>query len=160
MRRLAHRGVVHAEVRADGPDDHLAGVEPDPDLHVDPVGSADLLGVPAQGGLHVEGGVTGPDGVILVGHRRAEEGHDPVAHDLVDRALVAVDGLHHPLEDGVEEFAGLLRIAVGEKLHGALNVGEEDGDLFPLAFECGARGQDAIGQVPGRVRLRRRRAGG
>jgi hypothetical protein len=28
--------------------------------------------------------------------------------------LVAVDRLHHPLEDGIEERAGLLRIAVGE----------------------------------------------
>ena len=40
--------------------------------------------------------------------RGAEESHDPIAHDLVDDALVAVDGLHHPLEDGVEETARLL----------------------------------------------------
>ena len=147
MRRLAHGGVVHAEVRADGPDDHLAGVEPDPDLHIDPVGSADLLGVPAHGGLHVEGGVAGPDGVILVGQRRAEERHDPVAHHLVDGALVAVDGLHHPLEDGIEELAGLLGVAVGQELHRALEVGEEHRDLLALALEGGLRGEDLLGEV-------------
>ena len=55
MRSLTHSRVVHAKVGADGPDDHLAGVEPDPDLHVDPVGSTDLLGVPAQGGSACRG---------------------------------------------------------------------------------------------------------
>ncbi len=121
--------------RADGADDHLAGVEPDPDLHVDPVGAAELLGVPAQGGLHVERGVAGPHGVILVGDRRTEQRHDPVAHHLVDGALVAVDGLHHPLEDRVEELPRLLGITVGEQLHRALEVGEEDRDLLALALE-------------------------
>jgi hypothetical protein len=30
-----------------------------------------------------------------MGHGRAEEGHDPVAHHLVDGALVVMDSLHH-----------------------------------------------------------------
>jgi hypothetical protein len=46
--------------------------------------------------------------------RRAEERHDAIAHDLVDGALVAMDGLHHPLEHGVEKLARLLRVTVGE----------------------------------------------
>jgi hypothetical protein len=33
--------------------------------------------------------------MILVGEERAERGHDAIAHDLVDGALVAVDGFHH-----------------------------------------------------------------
>ena len=73
--------------------------------------------------------------MVLVGHGRAEERHDPVAHDLVDGALVAVDGLHHPLEDRIEELPGLLGVAVGQQLHRALEVGEEDRDLLALAFE-------------------------
>jgi hypothetical protein len=80
--------------------------------------------------------------VVLVGERRAEERHDPVAHDLVDGALVAVDGLHHPLEDGIESLRRLLGIAVGEELHRALEVGEEHGDLLALAFEGGLRGEN------------------
>ncbi len=67
--------------------------------------------------LHPERGVAGPHCVILVGEGGAEEGHYPIAHDLVDRALVAVDGLHHLLEDGVEELARLLGVAVGEQFH-------------------------------------------
>jgi len=35
-----------------------------------------------------------------------------------------VDRLHHPLEDRVEQFPGLLGVAVGEELHRALEVGE------------------------------------
>ena len=68
------------------------------------VGAPDLLGVPLHRLLHPQRGVAGPHGVVLVGERRAEEGHDAVAHHLVHGALVAVDGLHHPLEHGVEEL--------------------------------------------------------
>jgi hypothetical protein len=71
--------------------------------------------------------------MVLVGEGCTEEGHDPVAHDLVHRALVAVDGLHHVLEDGIEELPRLLGITVGEQLHRTLEVGEEDGDLLALA---------------------------
>jgi hypothetical protein len=46
--------------------------------------------------------------VIFVGQRGAEQRHDPVAHHLVHRALVSVDGLHHALEYRVEQLAGLL----------------------------------------------------
>ena len=75
--------------------------------------------------------------MVLVGERGAEQRHDAVAHHLVDGALVAVDGLHHALEDRVEELAGLLGIAVGEQLHRALEIGEEHGDLLALALERG-----------------------
>jgi hypothetical protein len=70
--------------------------------------------------LHPERGVAGADRVILVGERCAEERHDPVTHDLVYRALVAVDGLHHPLEHGIEDPPGILGIAVAEQLHRTL----------------------------------------
>jgi hypothetical protein len=62
-------------------------------------------------------------------HRRAEERHDPVAHHLVDGALVAMDRFHHQLEDGIGEVARFLGIAVSEQLHRALEVGEEHRDI-------------------------------
>jgi len=114
VRGLADGGVVHVQVAADGPDHHLAGVEAHPDLDLDAVGAADLLGVAANGPLHGQGGVAGPDGVVLVGQRGTEEGHDPVAHHLVHRALVPVDGLHHVFEDGIQKLSGLLGVAVRE----------------------------------------------
>ncbi len=89
--------------------------------------------------------------MILVSERRSEQGHDPVTHHLVDRALVAVDRVHHPLEDGVKNLAGLLRITVGEQLHRALEVGEEHSDLLALAFEGRAGGEDFLGQMLGGV---------
>jgi len=92
--------------------------------------------------------------VILVGERRAEEGHDAVAHDLVDGPFVAVDGLHHPLEHGIEDLARLLGIAVGEQLHGALEVGEEHGDLLALALQRCLGRQDLLCEVARGVGLR------
>src|SRR5262249_6074780 len=38
MRGLADRRVVHAEVRPDGADDHVAGIQADPDSHGNAVG--------------------------------------------------------------------------------------------------------------------------
>jgi hypothetical protein len=89
--------------------------------------------------------------MVLVGQRGAEQRHDPVAHDLIDGPLVAVDGLHHELEDRIEELPCLLRVTVGQKLHRALEVGEEDGNLLTLAFKGSLRGEDLLGQVLRRV---------
>ena len=55
--------------------------------------------------------------MILMGEGGAEEGHDAIPHDLVHRAFVAVDGVHHAFEDGIEDLARLLGVAVGEQLH-------------------------------------------
>jgi hypothetical protein len=44
---------------------------------------------------------------ISMGNGGAEPGHDTVAQDLVHRALVAVHGLHHDVQCGLQERAGL-----------------------------------------------------
>src|SRR4029450_8539380 len=140
---LPHRRVVHVQVVADGPDHHLTRVQADADLYLDPVPAADGRGgggagrhlprvqadadlyldpvpaadvhrVAADCLLHGQGRVTGPHGVILMGDRGAKQGHDAVAHDLVHGALVAVHGVHHALQDRVEELSGLLGVAVGQ----------------------------------------------
>ena len=154
MRRLADRRVVHVQIVADGADDDLAGIQPDADLDHGRLRAAHLLRVLLHALLHPERRVARPHRVILVGEGRAEEGHDPVAHHLVHGALVAVDGLHHVLEHGIEELARLLGIAVGEQLHRALEVGEEHGDLLALALERRLGGEDLLGEVLGGVRLR------
>ena len=151
---LAHGRVIHAEIRPDGPDHDLSGVQPHPYPDRDPVSAERLFGVALHRLLHAQGRVAGPHGVVLVGDGRPEQRHDPVAHHLVHGALVAVDGLHHALEDRVEELARLLGIAVGQELHRPLEVREEDGDLLALAFQGGLGGEDLLGQVLGGVRLR------
>jgi hypothetical protein len=153
--RLPDRGVVHPEVGTDGAHDDLARVEPDADVHRHTLPSPQLVRVPRCPLLHPEGGVAGPHRVVLERQRRPEQGHDAVAEDLVDGPLVAVDGVHHELEDGVEERPGLLGIEVGEQLQRALDVGEEHGDLLALALEGRLRVQDALGKVAGRVPDRR-----
>ena len=154
MGGLAHRGVIHVEVVPDGPHDDLARVQPDANLDLDALRAAELLRVVPHGILHAQGRVARPHRVILVSQRGPEERHDPVAHHLVHRALVAVDRLHHALEHGVEQLARLLGIAVSEKLHRALEIREEDGHLLALALQCGLGGEDLLGEVLRRIRVR------
>jgi hypothetical protein len=96
--------------------------------------------------------------MILVGDRSAEERHDSVTHHLVDGALVAMNRLHHQFEHGVEDLACLLGVTVGEQLHRALEVGEENGDLLALSFQRLPGREDLLGQVLRCVSLRRSEA--
>jgi hypothetical protein len=59
-------------------------------------------------------------------------------------------------EDRVEDLARILRIAVGEQLHRALEIGEQDGHLLAFAFERGPRGANSLGEMFRGVRLGRR----
>ena len=86
-----------------------------------------------DGRARVDGGTDGAQGVVLVRHRHAEDGHDRVADELLDRAAVALDRpagggevavQHAPQRLGVERLGELRRLD---------EVGEEDGDrLAPL----------------------------
>jgi hypothetical protein len=66
-----------------------------------------------------------------------------------------VDRLHHAFEDRIEELARFFGVTVGEQLHRPFEVGEQDGDLLALTFEGCLGGEDPLGEVLGRVRLRR-----
>ncbi len=152
---LADRAVVHVQIAADGAHHDLAGVEPDADLHVHALRAAQVAGQPVHLLVHPQRGVGGAHRVILVGHRRAEDGHDPVAEHLVHGALVAVDGLHHHGQHRIEHAPRVLGIAIGQELERALHVGEEHRHLLALALERAARGADLLGQVRRRVGLGR-----
>jgi hypothetical protein len=149
VRGPPHGRVVHVDITANGSHDDLARVEPDLDLDVRAVLVACLPSILPHQLLHLERRQAGPDGMVLVGQRRPEQRHDPVAHHLVHRALVAPDGFHHALEDRVEELAGVFGIAVGEQLHRPLQIGKEHGDLLPLALQRARRREDALGDVRG-----------
>jgi hypothetical protein len=62
--------------------------------------------------LHAQRGVAGADRVVLVGDGRAEQRHDPIAHHLVDGALVVMDGLHHAFEHRIQKLAGFLGVPI------------------------------------------------
>jgi len=159
VRGLRYRRIVHAQVAADGPHDHFAGIQADADPDRDAVVPSHVVRVPLHRALHGQGGVAAPHRVVLMGEGRAEQGHDSVAHHLVDRALVAVHGVHHVVEHRVEDLPGFLGIAVGQELHRALEIGEEDRHLLPFTFERALGGEDPLGEVLGGIGVWREEAG-
>ena len=162
--------VVHVQVAADRPHHHLARVQPDADVEGHAMGALHLSSVLLHGLLHAQGGVAGAHRVVLMRQRRPKQGHNAIAHDLVDGAFVA--GARPPscVEHRVEELSRLLGVALGQQLHGALEVGEEHRDLLALAFQGAAGGEDFLREIggrvgraehaPGRWRTVRRRGGG
>ena len=96
--------------------------------------------------------------MILVRQRRTEQRHQAVAHDGVHGAFVAMHGLDHALEHRVEQLLHLLRVAVGDHLHRAFDVGEQHGDQLALAFQRGPGDENLIGDVLRRVAFGRSEA--
>jgi hypothetical protein len=115
-------------------------IEPDADAQLAAVGTAHLLGIPAQGRLHGQGRITGADGVILVANGGTEERHDAVAQHLVHRALIAVHRVHHVVQSGIEELLGGFGVKVLDQCGGVCDVGKQDGHLLAFAFEGRAGG--------------------
>ena len=157
-RRLAHGGIVHPEIVSDRPHDDVTRVEPDADLDLEATRRTHLHVSPSDRRLDRERCEARAHGVVFVCERRAEEGHDPIAHHLIDGALVPMDGIHHQLEDRVEKYPSLLRIAVLQEFHRTPEVGEQDGDLLALTLQRTAARQDALGEIGGRESARRRLA--
>ncbi len=130
--------VAHGRVVAAGPqgtDQHLARVHPD--AHLD--GHAALGPGGGQALLHAQRGPHRPLGVVLVGHRRAEQGDDGVAHDLVDPPAERGDVADEALEARVDQVLDLLgvgRLAQGREAH---QVGEQHGGHPSLVAEADQR---------------------
>ena len=97
--------------------------------------------------------------MVLVGDRRAEQGHDPVAGELVDRALEAVDALAEDREEAVHDPPPLLGVALLGELHRAHHVGEQHRHLLALALQGAAAGADLLGEVLRGMRARVGRGG-
>jgi len=104
--------------------------------------------------------VDGPARVVLVGDGGAEERHDAVAEELVDRALVAVHLGQHEVEGAAHEPMHFLGVeALGQRGE-PRDVHEEHRHLLALALEGAAGGQNFLGEVLRRIRLWRREAAG
>jgi hypothetical protein len=112
--RLPDGRVVHVQVAADRADDDLARVQPHADLDQHALGPSYGLGVRLDRVPHPERRVAGAHRVVLVGNRRAEERHAPIAHELVHGAFVPVkehrDPLALPLRVGRVKSPHLLRL--------------------------------------------------
>ena len=148
------RGVVHAQVVADPPDDDLARVEAHPHRELEPALAPHVFGERAELARQIQRGRAGALGVVLVGDRGAEERHDAVAGVLVDGPLVAVDAVGEDPEQAIEQAMPFLGIDALGELHRAHDVGEEDGDQLALALERAPRGEDLLDEMPRRVGAR------
>jgi hypothetical protein len=128
------------------PGDDLAGVDAHAQLEPRAVAGLQLIVQAAEADAQLVGGSHGPQCVVLVHRRHAEDGHHRVADELLDRAAVTVDyrlrrlevARHHPPQAlGVDPLAERGR---------AGDVAEEHGhDLPHLARRCRLRQRRAAG---------------
>ena len=156
MVRVADRRVVHPQVVADHAHDHEPGVETHPDGQRDLRPRGDDGGVVAKRAGDPERGERRAARVVLVGERGAEERHEAVAEELVDRALVTVHLGEGRLEKGVDQGVHPLRSKPLGEAGGADEVAEEHGDGLALALQRAPGGEDPRGEMPRRVGGRRR----
>ena len=126
---VAHRRVLGAGQR---PDEHLAGVDPDAHADVDATVGGRAGHRAGQRLLHLQPGAHRPLGIVLVGHRCAEQGEDPVTEQLVDPTAVLGDVVDQPGEAALDEPLGLLRVhELGERGEPD-EIGEQHRDDAPL----------------------------
>ena len=85
----------------------------------------------------LEGGANGPLGVVLVGDRRAPDGHHRVADELLDGAAVAIDDLARHVEVAGQQLPDGLRVAAFGERREPDEVREEDRDEAAFGDGCG-----------------------
>src|SRR5262245_62897989 len=120
------------------------------------------VAIPAHLLLHAQGGIEGPLGVILMRNWRPEQGKDAIAQRLSYIALIAMHGVHHELQGGVNDGAGFFGIEAFNESGRAFEISKEGSDGLALAVWCTTGfhgrllGQDALGQMRRRVAHRAR----
>jgi hypothetical protein len=100
-------------------------------MHADPdadIGIAERIYSPQQ----FHGGQAGHDGVQVVGNRRAENCENAVAHLAVDNATVLMNGRSHSFQRRREACDGFFECETGYQIRGSVQIGSQDGDIFPL----------------------------
>ena len=80
----------------------------------------------------LEAGADAQLGIVFVHDRRAPDGHDGIADELLDRAAVALDDVPSEVEVAAERVADILRVTLLGKRREAHEIGEKDAD--ELAF--------------------------
>jgi hypothetical protein len=92
-----------------------------------------------------------PSGMILIRNWRTKQRHEPIAQELIDRALIPVHfgqgQFKKSVQQGVHVFRPYARCQGG----GIGEVAEQHRDLFPFAFEGTTGRQNLLRQVRWRV---------
>ena len=111
----------------------LARVDPDPGFDRQISSFAQLSRIAAHFLLHPQGSVERALRMVFVGHRRTEQRKYAVAGRLHDVAVVAMRGVDHQLERGIDDRARLLGVEVLHQLHRALDIREQRGHRLAFA---------------------------
>jgi len=88
-----------------------------------------------------------------MGQGCAEQAHDPVAPELTDRALEAVNLSHQDPAAAVHDLVDVFRVELLRDGREPGHVGEHDRHQLALPLDGAAGGQNLVGQVFGGVRL-------
>src|SRR5713101_2151493 len=95
--------------------------------------------------------------MIFMGNGRAKQRQDAIAERLGDVALIAMDGLHHELQRGINNGPGVLRVEPFDERGRAFEVSEESSDGLALTLGDTTRlhrrllGEDMLGSMTRRV---------
>jgi len=119
----------------DHPQNHFACVDPDASFDRRPALAFQPLAVTSEFLLDCERGAKRTLRMVLMGNRRSEHRKNAVTGQLHYVTVVAMYSAHHKVQYRVDNGAGLLRVELTDKLHRALNVGEERGDRLALALD-------------------------
>jgi len=146
--------------------DALAPVGPAPDghhrlpgVHADAHGQVQAWALLVQLGHGIEdaqGGTDAAFGVVLVRDRRAEDGHDGVADELLDRAAEALDLPAQSRVVRVQKVAHVLRVGALGTRGEADEVAEEDRDdlaLLHLGRRLRGQRRRTVQAEPGSLRV-------
>jgi hypothetical protein len=85
--------------------------------------------------------------VILLREGRAEQGHNAVALEPADGALIVMNRIDHRPQDEPEPFRGFLGIHALDAFERSFGVAKQNRDLLALAQKRLPRGQDPLTQV-------------
>ena len=124
--RLPGQAKVPAGSEASG--DHLAGRDPDPNLHRVPA-VAEFV----ESGADRHRRQRGPDGIVVMGARPAEDGEYGVADELLAGAVEARDGIGHRCQGARDASTDFLGIELGDHPDVVDEVGEQGRDDAPVA---------------------------
>ncbi len=90
--------------------------------------------------------MAGPLGMIFMGHRCTEKGHDPVAGELVNGAFKLMDLIHQNFKTVIHDQVNFF----GFQLFGdggvAGHIGKKHRYQFAFAFNGASGSEDLIGQ--------------
>jgi hypothetical protein len=154
VRRVPHRGVVHAQIVPDASHHYEARVETLPHLETDASPPPQLLLIAFQRFPDPQGRMDRALGVVLMRDRGPKERHDSVPEELIHGPFVAVHLGQHQLEGLAHQAVDVFRVEPLREGGEPRDVHEEDRHLLALPFEGAARGQDLFREVFGGIGLR------